>query len=94
MTVHVSGDFHVEIYIDVNGQWASGDREAQIVWEFEQQQLAEHKGLKTWKIRRQTELLLSETRDQADWGTLHFTAPLVGLAHNKKFGCLAVADSV
>ena len=77
MTVHVSGGFDIDVYVDINGQWASGDRGAQIVWEFEQEELAEGKGLKTWKIRRQTELLLSEIRDRAEWGTLHFTAPSV-----------------
>lgn len=77
MKVHVSGGFDVDIYVDINGQWASGDRGAQIVWEFEQQQLAGNKGLKTWKVRRETELLLSEIRDRSEWGTLHFTGPSV-----------------
>ena len=77
MTVHVSGGFDVDIYVDINGQWASGDRGAQIVWEFEQDELVQGTGLKTWKVRRQTELLLSEIRDRAEWGTLHFTAPSV-----------------
>ena len=77
MTVHVSGDFDIDIYVDVNGQWVSGDRASEIVWEFSQQELAEGKGLKSWKIRRETEQLLSEWRDQAEWGTLHFSAPSV-----------------
>ncbi|KAK3176033.1 hypothetical protein OEA41_007355 [Lepraria neglecta] len=75
VTVHVSGGFNIDIYIDVNGQWVSGNRASDIVWEFGQQQLGGGKGLKTWKIRRQTEQLLSEWRDQAEWGTLHFSAP-------------------
>ena len=80
MTVHVSGGFDIDIYIDVNGQWVSGNRASEIVWEFDQQQIGGGKGLKTWKIRRQTEQLLSEWRDQAEWGTLHFSAPSVGSA--------------
>lgn len=39
---------------------------------------AESKGsapLKTWKIKRQTEQLLTEDADRAEWGTLHFTGP-------------------
>ena len=79
MTVHVSGGFDVDIYVDINGQWASGDRGSQIVWDLDQQQLGEDKGLKTWKIRRETEQLFSEIRDQAEWGTLHFSAPSVDL---------------
>ena len=77
MTVHVSGGFDIDIYVDINGQWASGDREVDIVWEFNQQEFTKGKGLKTWKIRRRTELLLSEIRDRAEWGTLHFSAPSV-----------------
>lgn len=81
VNVYVSGGFDIDIYIDINGQWASGDRGSQIVWELAEQNLAKGKGLKTWKIRRDTELLLSEIRDQAEWGTLHFTAPWVGSPH-------------
>lgn len=78
MTVYVSGGFNVDIYVDVNGQWASGDRGSQIVWEFDQLPLGGDKALKTWKIRREREELFSEIRDQAEWGTLHFSAPSVG----------------
>ncbi|KAI4093784.1 MAG: hypothetical protein LQ344_002687 [Seirophora lacunosa] len=76
MTVHVKGGFNVNVYVDINGQWVSGNRGSRITWEWAQQQLGKtDKGLKTWKIRRETELLLSEERDQAEWGTLHFTGP-------------------
>ncbi|KAL9005276.1 MAG: hypothetical protein Q9188_001945 [Gyalolechia gomerana] len=76
LTVQVKGDFNVNIYVDINGQWVSGNRASRIVWEMAERQLGDtDKGLKTWKIRRETELLLSEQRDQAEWGTLHFTAP-------------------
>ena len=78
-TVHVSGTFDVDIYVDLNGQWVSADRGAQIQWEFDQTLLMQGKGLKTWSVRRQEELLLSEDRDRAEWGTLHFSAPLVSI---------------
>lgn len=69
----------MNLYIDLNGQWASGDRQSEIVWELGQQELGNSgEGLKTWRIRKETEALLSEVRDQAEWGTLHFTAPSVG----------------
>ncbi|KAL8725954.1 MAG: hypothetical protein Q9166_007031 [cf. Caloplaca sp. 2 TL-2023] len=75
-TVHVKGSFNVNLYVDLNGQWVSGNRGSQIVWELANQQLGtSDKGLKTWEVRRETELLLSEERDQAEWGTLHFTGP-------------------
>ena len=78
MTVHVKGSFNVNLYVDLNGQWVSGNRGSQIVWELAHQQLGKSdKGLKTWKIRRETELLLSEVRDQAEWGTFYFTGPSV-----------------
>ena len=78
MTVYVSGGFNVDIYVDINGQWASGDRGSEIIWDFDQQPLGGDKALKTWKIKRATEQLFSEIRDQAEWGTLYFSAPSVG----------------
>ncbi|KAG8534069.1 uncharacterized protein KY384_000912 [Bacidia gigantensis] len=75
-TVHVSGGFDVEIYVDLNGQWVSGDRGSDVEWHFEQSLLPKGRGLKTWTVKRQRELLLSEIRDRAEWGTLHFSAPL------------------
>ncbi|KAI4180125.1 MAG: hypothetical protein L6R41_007437 [Letrouitia leprolyta] len=76
LTVHVEGGFNVNVYIDINGQWVSGNRASRIVWEMAERQLGNtDNGLKTWKIRRETELLLSEHRDQAEWGVLHFTGP-------------------
>lgn len=90
MTVHVSGSFDVDIYVDVNGQWVSGNRASEIVWEFGRQEIGGNQGLKTWKIRRETEQLLSEWRDQAEWGTLHFSAPDVRSA--SKISALNQAD--
>jgi len=79
LTVEVKGSFSLDLYIDLNGQWASGDRQSEIVWDLGQQELGSSgKGLKTWRIRKETEALFSEVRDQAEWGTLHFTAPSVG----------------
>lgn len=79
LNVHVKGSFNVDVYVDINGQWVSGDRGSFILWELQQQELGDSDvGLKTWKVKRETELLFSEFRDQAEWGTLHFTAPSVG----------------
>lgn len=80
LTVHVEGNFNIDIYLDLNGQWVSGDRGSSIVWDFAHRESEDgNQGLKTWEVKRETELLLSEFRDQAEWGTLHFTAPSVGL---------------
>jgi hypothetical protein len=46
-----------------------------VVWDFEHTQLDGHHGLKTWKVKRETEALFTEIRDRAEWGTLYFTGP-------------------
>lgn len=80
LTVHVKGNFNVDIYLDLNGQWVSGDRGSSIVWDLVEGESEDgDKRLKSWKVSRETELLLSEFRDQAEWGTLYFTAPSVSL---------------
>ncbi|KAI9833036.1 MAG: hypothetical protein M1819_003868 [Sarea resinae] len=77
ISVYVYGGFDVDVYIDVNGQWVSGNRDNRITWELSESALGDDKkGLKTWKVKRETEQLLTEWADQAEWGTLHFTAPL------------------
>ncbi|KAF2635753.1 DUF1793-domain-containing protein [Massarina eburnea CBS 473.64] len=77
-TVYVEGNFDVNIYIDVNGQWVSGWRESVIDWELVQQEpRGPIPGLKTWKIKRQNEELFSEgpNEAQAEWGSLLLTGP-------------------
>ncbi|KAF2875638.1 hypothetical protein BDV95DRAFT_484159 [Massariosphaeria phaeospora] len=76
LTVYVEGSFDVNIYIDVNGQWVSGNRTSVIEWDLTQQEaVGTTKPLKTWKVKRQSEELFAETLDQAEWGQLHFTGP-------------------
>ena len=78
MTVYVSGEADINIYVDVNGQWVSGDRGQQVVWDLGNVLIDEKgEGLKTWKVRRRNEEMLTEIRDRAEWGTLHFSAPAV-----------------
>src|SRR5690606_20574424 len=78
VTVYVKGNTNVNIYMDLNGQWASGNRGSAIVWEYnrlipEQGKEALHR----WQVRRQVEQIFTEFWDRAEWGTLHFTAPMV-----------------
>ncbi|CZR66221.1 related to glutaminase A [Phialocephala subalpina] len=78
LTVHVSGSFDVDIYIDMNGLWVSANRGNEIVWELSQGSSSAATGkapLKTWKVKRRNEQLLTEDADRGEWGTLHFTAP-------------------
>jgi hypothetical protein len=73
LTVHVSGNTGVGIYVDVNGQWVSGDRGNDIVWGLE-----DHQDIKTWRVTRRVEQLFTEYRDRAEWGSLYFSGPSVG----------------
>jgi hypothetical protein len=77
LTVHVDGDFDLDIYIDVNGQWVSGDRGSRIEWDLHTYDLDGSRGLKTWKVRRQNEELFTEKWDRSEWGSLYLTAPAV-----------------
>jgi len=72
LSIHATGNFDVDIYIDLNGQWVSGDRGSQIVWELEN---AETEKLKSWVVKRRDELLFTEWADRAEWGSLRFTGP-------------------
>ncbi|MCJ1377903.1 hypothetical protein MMC17_000999 [Xylographa soralifera] len=76
LTVYVKGSFNVDVYIDLNGQWVSGNRDSKVVWDLHQSELTkDNKGLKTWMVKRESEQLLTEWNDRAEWGTLHFSAP-------------------
>lgn len=62
----------------MNGLWVSANRGNEIVWELSQNVIPSSKEaapLKTWKIKRRVEQLLTEDADRAEWGTLHFTGP-------------------
>jgi Domain of unknown function (DUF1793)/Domain of unknown function (DUF4965)/Domain of unknown function (DUF5127) len=75
--IYVQGDFDVDVYIDINGEWVSGDKQSDIVWEFSSTKGhgSEVPALKTWKIRKSKEADFTEINDRAEWGTVHFTGP-------------------
>lgn len=76
VTVYVSGNVPVDIYVDINGQWVSGNRGSKIVWDLTHRPLdGVTQGFKTWSFRREVEQLFTEFLDRAEWGTLHFSAP-------------------
>ncbi|KAF2837764.1 DUF1793-domain-containing protein [Patellaria atrata CBS 101060] len=75
LTIHVKGNFDIDVYMDLNGQWVSGDRGMKVVWDLAQSNLGNDKVLKTWKVKREQEVLFTEIHDRAEWGTLHFSAP-------------------
>lgn len=76
LNIYVTGTADIDIYVDINGQWVSGDRGNKIVWGIDHTDMAEGQhNLKTWFFRREVEQMFTETRDQSEWGTLYFTAP-------------------
>jgi hypothetical protein len=81
MTVLVEGTTDIDLYIDVNGEWVSGNRANTIRWELTQPDRKKEAKkddvtpLKTWKVRRSNEELLTEFNDHSEWGTLHFSGP-------------------
>ncbi|KAI0200991.1 DUF1793-domain-containing protein [Astrocystis sublimbata] len=76
LTCFVEGSTNVSLYIDVNGEWVSGDRRSQIRWELDQPQASQSgTSLKSWRIARAEEQVFQEFQDRAEWGTLRVTAP-------------------
>ncbi|OJJ51628.1 hypothetical protein ASPZODRAFT_88215 [Penicilliopsis zonata CBS 506.65] len=76
VSVFVEGDGEVNVYMDVDGRWVSGDTGSKIVWSFDDVKAEDGRSsLQRWQVRRENELLLTEIRDRAEWGTLHFTGP-------------------
>lgn len=82
MTAIVEGTSDIDLYVDVNGEWVSGNRANTIRWELaepdrkkEVSKDSDATPLKTWKVRRSNEELLTEFNDRSEWGTLHFSGP-------------------
>ena len=75
LTVHVKGNFNLDIYLDLNGQWVSGNRGSRIEWDLHETHEKNARKLKTWRVKRSNEELFTEWQDRAEWGTLHFTGP-------------------
>jgi hypothetical protein len=78
LNVEVSGSFDIDVYIDLNGQWVSGNRGNKINWDFKMIGFGQSKGdrgIKTWSVKRETEQLLTEWNDRSEWGTMHFSGP-------------------
>ncbi|KAI0016730.1 DUF1793-domain-containing protein [Xylariomycetidae sp. FL0641] len=77
LTCYVEGSTDVSLYVDVNGEWASGDRNNKIKWELGRPSSGATSGIpiKTWSIYRSQPQLLSEFQDHAEWGAVHVSAP-------------------
>ncbi|KAL7625591.1 hypothetical protein AAE478_004811 [Parahypoxylon ruwenzoriense] len=77
LTCIVEGSSDVSLYIDINGEWASGNRDNKIEWKLVRTEKNEgsRTPIKTWSITRRNEQLLTEFFDHAEWGTIHVSAP-------------------
>lgn len=77
LTVHVEGSFDVNVYLDLNGEWVTGNRDNDIEWSLENADPshAAASGIKSWRVQRRTQQLLTEFNDRAEWGTLYYSAP-------------------
>lgn len=75
VTIYLRGNFDVNVYIDLNGQWVSNNPDSEIVWSFEEKEDDDVKPLKTFRFKREHELLFTEHQNHAEWGELHFTGP-------------------
>lgn len=83
ITIDVHGDVPVNVYMDIDGRWVSGDTGSQLNWKHDSVEVdasnSKKPSLQRWQVRREHELHLSEIRDRAEWGTLHFTGPAVSI---------------
>ncbi|KAI1469986.1 DUF1793-domain-containing protein [Daldinia caldariorum] len=77
LTCIVEGSTDVSLYVDINGEWASGNRDSKIQWELVRTEKRDRAKtpIKTWNIKRHQEQLLTESWDHAEWGTIHISAP-------------------
>ncbi|KAH6655328.1 hypothetical protein BKA67DRAFT_560316 [Truncatella angustata] len=77
MTFVVEGDLNVSLFVDINGEWVSGDRQNEVAWELHEPKNSNKSetAIKSWRISRAQQQLLTEHDDQAEWGTLYFSGP-------------------
>ncbi|KAI0169456.1 DUF1793-domain-containing protein [Hypoxylon sp. FL1284] len=77
LTCFVEGSADVSLYVDINGEWVSGNRDNKIEWGLVHSEKTESSKtpIKTWSITRRHEQLLTEFFDHAEWGTIHISAP-------------------
>ncbi|KAI1462490.1 DUF1793-domain-containing protein [Annulohypoxylon moriforme] len=77
LTCIVEGSTDVSLYVDINGEWVSGNRDNKIEWALARTEKSKtaRTPIKTWSITRRHEQLLTEFFDHAEWGTIHISAP-------------------
>jgi len=76
ISIHAQGSFSVDLYMDINGGWVSGNDASKMKWDMTVDELL---GLRAWKIQKEEERRFEEFNDHGEWGRLYFTAP--GVSH-------------
>ncbi|KAI9672850.1 MAG: hypothetical protein M1831_000286 [Alyxoria varia] len=75
VSIAVEGEFDIDVYMDLNGDWVSGDNNNAIKWFIQSVEFDETGALWSWQVQRDQPQSFSEIRDRAEWGTLHFSGP-------------------
>ncbi|KHJ32921.1 putative glutaminase a [Erysiphe necator] len=78
LSVYVTGSLNIDLYIDINGLWVSGSRDSEIVWDIVHQNHRESASpslIRSWRVKRKVQQLLTEELDRSEWGTLYFSGP-------------------
>jgi hypothetical protein len=66
------GNKTISVYTDISGEWASGDSNVDIEWEY-----TSRSGVGAHSIYRKVPLLFSEVAEQAEWGRAVYATSLV-----------------
>ncbi|KAK4057768.1 hypothetical protein OIO90_000987 [Microbotryomycetes sp. JL221] len=74
----------ISVYTDIAGDWASGDSNADLTWDF-----AVHEGAGVHDVRRKDEMPFAEVDQQAEWGSAVYATQMgpgvvAGSGHDKK----------
>lgn len=77
ISVYVEGDFDIDFYMDLNGDWVSGDGNSMIRWYLQSVEFDENGALWSWQVQKEADQEFAEFADRAEWGRLHFTGPTV-----------------
>ena len=80
LAIYVQGSTDIDIYIDINGQWVSGDRGSRIDWDHQTKSSTSEPSddqIKFHRFQRETRAHLTEINDRSEWGHFYFVAPAV-----------------
>lgn len=78
INVEVTGRTPLNIYIDVNAAWVTGNGDTLIKWDHSEVN-GSNPTLQQWVVQPVTPLLYTETNDRPEWGEMHLVAPKVNL---------------